>query len=400
MDWEDKYSERARLMKASAIRELLKLTQQPDIISFAGGLPSPEAFPVEIIKKITVEVLTYEGEKALQYGTTEGDPALRKFIAKRMANFGIKAEPDNVLITSGSQQGLDLVGKVLLDKGDVVIIEAPSYLGGLQAFRAYMPRFEAVPMDEEGMRVDLLEEKLNHMKPSPKFIYTVPTFQNPAGVTMSYERRKRLVEISNKHNVPLLEDDPYGELRYSGENVPAIKAFDTEENVIYMGTFSKIFSPGMRLGWLVADKDFIRKCVIAKQGTDLCTNTFVQKIACEYCSKYLDEHIKRIRALYASKRLVMLEALAQYMPEGIMWTKPEGGMFLWLTLPEGLSAIELLPKAVEKKVAYVDGTSFFDGGGERNMRINFSYASPEMIREGIKRLAEVIKEALTQKAIL
>jgi 2-aminoadipate transaminase len=397
MNWEEKYAKRARGMRASAIRELLKLTQQPDIISFGGGLPSPDAFPVEIIKKVTLEVLTREPEKALQYGTTEGDPNLRRFIAERMAKFGIKTGPDNVLITSGSQQGLDLIGKILFDEGDIVIIEAPSYIGGLQAFRAYMPKFLSIPMDDNGMIMDSLEEKLKTLDSSPKLIYTVPTFQNPAGVTMSVERRKKLVEISNRYQVPVLEDDPYGELRYSGETLPAIKSFDTEENVIYMGTFSKIFAPGMRLAWIIGDTDFIRKCVIAKQGTDLCTNPFTQKLAYEYCSKYLDEHIKRIKDLYAAKRITMLEAFDQYMPPGVKWTRPEGGMFLWVTLPEGLNATELLPRAVERKVAYVGGEGFYDGGGERNMRINFSYSSHEQIREGVRILAEIIKEAMAKR---
>lgn len=394
MEWEKFYSKAARVMKPSAIREILKITQQPDIISFAGGLPGPEVFPVEIVKKITNNVLEQEGSTALQYSTSEGYFKLRECLALRMKMFGIKTTPENILITSGSQQALDILGKVFINEGDTIVVEAPSYLGALQAFKPYLPNYVSIEMDEDGMRTDLLREKIEAMDVAPKFIYTVPTFHNPAGVTMSLERRKEILRIAEEFGIPIIEDNPYGELRYYGKDIPPIKAFDKKDIVIYLSTFSKIFAPGFRLAWIVADKNLIRKCVITKQATDLCTSAFVQKIAYHYCKNYLEQHVEKIKNAYRKKRDVMLEAMEKYFPKEVKWTKPEGGMFVWVTLPEGMSAKEILPKAVEKKVAYVEGSSFFVNGGENHMRINFSHESPEEIVKGIKRLGEVIKEEL------
>ncbi len=399
--WENEFSEIAKALKASEIRELLKLTQQPDIISFAGGLPNPKSFPVNIIGEIVNDLLENEGAKMLQYGSTEGVNSFRDALAERAVNvYGFKnVSRENVLILSGSQQGLYLLAKIFINPGDVVIIEAPTYIGILTAFQSYKPSYVEIEMDDYGMDTTLLEEKLKKLKAEgvkPKMIYTIPTFQNPAGVTMSLERRKHLMEIASEYDLLVVEDDPYGELRFSGEALPHLKALDTEDRVVYLGTFSKIMAPGFRLAYMIAPEEIIRKCVLAKQGIDLCTNTFGQYIAREFVRKgYLDKHIPTIIELYKEKRDIMLDALDEHFPENVRWTKPDGGMFLWVTLPDKVDAEKMFPKAIEKKVAYVIGSAFYPKRDHKNtMRLNFTYPTNEQIKEGVKRLANVIRAEL------
>ena len=407
--WADRYALRTERMGSSVIRELLKLVQQPDIISFAGGLPAPELFPVAEIQAACQRVLEEHGPQALQYSTTEGYPPLRRFIVEKMAEYGIAAEEENVLITHGSQQGLDLIGKVFVDRGDVILLEAPSYLGAIQAWRPYEPRFVTVPIDEDGMQVNLVEELL--IRKRPKFIYALPNFQNPAGTTLPLERRQRLVELANHYGVPIIEDDPYGELRYSGEHIPPILVLDARRlaaqgendgnryhkgDVIYLSTFSKTLAPGFRLGWVVAPVEVIRRLVLAKQGTDLHTNTFGQMVAYEVIrSGFLKRHVRRLRQVYRERRDTMLAAMEVYFPEGVTWTVPDGGLFLWVILPEGMDAQELLADAIEEKVAFVPGSAFYaTGGGANTLRLTFANAPPDKIEIGIERLGRAIRRRM------
>ena len=400
LEFERYFSEKARRMKASEIRELLKLVETSDIISLAGGLPAPETFPVEQIKEITKEVLEKHADKALQYGTTKGFTPLRLALARWMEKrYGIPTSKVEIMMVAGSQQALDLAGRVFINPGDLVVVEGPTYLAALQAFKYYDPEFISIPMDHDGMRVDLLEEKLRELKAQGKkvkFVYTVSTFQNPMGVTMSVDRRKRLVELADEYDFLIIEDSPYTELRYSGEPVPPVKHFDDTGRVIYLGTFSKILAPGFRLGWIAAQPQFIRKMEIAKQSIDLCANTLAQVIAWKYVENgYLDEHIPEIVEFYKPRRDAMLKALEDFMPEGVEWTRPDGGMFIWLTLPEGIDTKMMLEKAVSKGVAYVPGEAFFAHRDVKNtMRLNFTYVPEETIREGVMRLAEVIEEEI------
>jgi len=391
MEWKKYYSERAKGLKASEIRELLKMTQKPEIISFGGGLPSPDSYAVDQVKECIDYVMETKAKKALQYGTTQGYSRLREFLADYMTKKGYNAKPDDILVTAGSQQGLDLVSKVFLDKNDIVITESPSYLGGLGAFRAYLAKIETIFLQDDGMDLDILEERLKTGK-KPKFIYVVSTFQNPAGICMSTEKRKRIVEISLKYDVPILEDNPYSELVFSGEPPKPILAY-SKGNVLYLGTFSKIFSPGIRVAWVCGPTEIVRKLTIAKQSTDLCSNVISQRMVYEYCHRgYLEENLKKIRKMYKRKRDIMLKAMEDYFPEGVKWTKPGGGLFLWVTLPEYIDTKEMFEDAIKNNVAYVVGTAF---AGEKNtMRLNFSYPSDEDIVEGIKRLAKVIKSRI------
>ncbi len=401
--WEHRFAQRTQRMSSSAIREILKMTQIPGLISFAGGLPAPEVFPVEEIRKANDIVLSEVGATALQYHPTEGFAPLREMIVRHSARLGLNIGIENVLITTGSQQALDLLGKVFINRGDRVLVESPTYLGALQAWNAYGPEYVAVPFDDDGMQVNVLEEAL---RMGPKFIYVLPNFQNPTGITLSLERRKALIELADRYGVPLVEDDPYGQLRYEGEHIPPVVVLDGQYrnhvgetyhgNVIYMSTFSKTLAPGLRLAWVTAPAEVIRKLVQAKQGADLHTSTLNQMVAYEAAKGgFLDKHINKIRRVYGERRDVMLAALEEYFPSGVKWTHPEGGMFLWVTLPEGLDAADVLPKAVEKMVAFVPGGPFHaNGGGENTMRLNFSNAQPEMIQEGIARLGQVLKEAM------
>ena len=391
------YSKNALNMKRSEIRELLKFTRQPGIISFAGGLPAPDTFPVQEIEEISGRILREKGAMALQYGTTEGEAPLREELAKWMSQEKSDIKPENIFITSGSQQGLDIVAKVFLDPGDTVIVEIPSYVGGMQAFAAYRAKMVGVPQDDQGMRMDKLEKILARMaqkNKKPKFIYVVPDFQNPSGITMTLERRKKLLELVYQYQVPIVEDSPYRDLRFTGDPVPPIYGLDTQNQVIVLGTFSKIFCPGLRLAWIQAPVEWMDRMVVAKQSMDLCSPSYNQLITAEFMKQgLLQPQIEKIRSLYGQKRQVMLKALKKHMPKGVKWTKPEGGLFLWIKLPKNMSANELFPKAIEEKVAYVVGSAFHcDGKGQNTMRINFSYPSEAQIEEGILRLATMIKK--------
>jgi 2-aminoadipate transaminase len=388
-------------MQSSVVRELLKLTEKPDIISFAGGLPAAEVFPIEEFREAAERVLTKSGPQALQYSTTEGCLPLREMIARNSVRNGIPVETDNILITSGSQQALDLIGKVFINPGDLIAVERPTYLGALQVWNAYQAQFLGVPVDDEGMQIEGLETVL---RSGPKFLYALPNFQNPTGVTMSLRRRQTLVEMADRFGIPIVEDDPYGHLRYEGESLPNLIELDAlarkgnpfRGNVIYLSTFSKILAPGLRLAWMVAPEEVIRKLVQAKQGTDLHTGTFVQWVAFQLgCNGFLDRHMEHIRAVYGARRDAILQALARSMPPGVRWTKPQGGLFIWASVPEPLQTAEILKEAIEERVAFVPGESFFDdGSGQNTMRLNFSNASPDKIEEGISRLGKVIRRAL------
>ncbi len=390
-------AERTASMKASEIRELLKYASVPGVISFAGGLPNPKSFPVEGLKKITDKVLSEKGSVALQYGTTEGVPELRRAIAKRMREQkGFKADEKNTIIMSGSQQALDILGKLYMEPGKVAIVEGPTYLAALGAFRPYGGEIVGVRMDENGLDTNLLEETMKKLKAEGKvvpFIYTIPTFQNPSGVTMSEERRKHLLEIAGDYDVMVIEDDPYGELRYAGKELPNLKALDQDGRVVYFGTVSKILAPGLRTGWVIGSEEIVGKFVIAKQAADLCTNTLSQHIIAEaFSGGVLDRHIPEIRKLYSAKRNLMLDALEDSMPEGVTWTKPEGGMFLWVWVPEKINTKEMFTTALEKKVAYVIGEAFYPDRSVKNaMRLNFTFSSDEEIKDGVKRLADTIR---------
>jgi 2-aminoadipate transaminase len=390
-----KYADRIKKMKANEIRELLKITQHPEIISFGGGMPSPDSFPVKIIDKIAHNILKKHGPQALQYGPTEGLTDLRREIIKKVRKIGIKCYEDEIIITSGSQQVLDLMAEIYLNPNDYVVIESPTYLGALVAFNAFQPRYISVSMDEKGMKINELEKKLKGISKSKiDFIYTVPTFQNPSGVTMSLERRKHLLEIAEKHDLVILEDDAYSDLRYSGEDVPPIKSMDKERRVIYTHTFSKSLAPGFRLGYVIGERERIRKLTIAKQGADLCTNTFVQYIAHEYLkSGLIDKQIVKIKKMYKKKRDIMLNSLRKHFPRGCKWTCPEGGMFIWVTVPPKIDTRDLFVDAIHEKVAFVHGAAFrVDGKGHNTMRLNFSNTDDKKIEVGIKRLGNLIKK--------
>jgi 2-aminoadipate transaminase len=388
-------------MQSSIVRELLKLTEKPDLISFAGGLPASEVFPMQQFKAAAFKVLTESGSKSLQYSTTEGYGKLRDMIARHTARYGINVRRENILLTSGSQQALDLIGKVFLNPGDRVAVERPTYLGALQAWNAYQAEYVGIRMDDDGMLVEDLEEAL---RSGPKFLYALPNFQNPSGVTLSLERRKQVVRLADQWGVPIVEDDPYGQLRFKGEHLPSLAVLDGQErdrgdyagNVIYLSTFSKTLAPGIRLGWIVAPVEVISKLVQAKQGADLHTGTFVQMVAYEVArGGFFDKHVRHIRSVYRVRRDAILAALKRYMPPGVKWTNPEGGLFIWVRLPEGIDTWELLQEAVEDNVAFVPGTAFYDDGSGKNaMRLNFSTPAPEQIEEGIRRLAKVLTRVL------
>jgi len=406
--WENRYAHRTQRMGSSVIRELLKFTERPDVISFAGGLPAPDVFPVEEFAEACQRVMKNQGAQALQYGTTEGYLPLREMIVRHTASFGLEVTPENILITSGSQQALDLLGRILINRGDRILVESPTYLGALQAWNAYGAEYVAVPFDENGMITDALE---NALRTGPKFIYVLPNFQNPTGVTLSLERRYKLIELADRFGVPIIEDDPYGQLRYEGEHLPSVTVLDGRYrdncntvyrgNVIYLSTFSKTLAPGIRLAWVVAPPEVIRKLIMAKQAADLNTAVFNQMVAYEVSrGGFLNRHILLIRKVYKERRDVMLASLDAYFPPGVDWTHPEGGLFLWATLPEDIDAAEALKIAVERKVAFVPGESFHpNGGGKNTLRLNFSFASEENIQKGIYRMAEVFKEmiAVNQK---
>jgi 2-aminoadipate transaminase len=408
--WIHRYAQRTQRMTSSLIRELLKLIAKPDIISFAGGLPAPELFPIEEIKEAVETVLTSKGTQALQYSTTEGYPPLREMLVRHMKRYGIVVDTDNVLITSGSQQALDLIGKILINPGDKILTETPSYLGAIQAFTMYGADYITVPIDDDGVIPESLEVGL---RAGPKFMYLLPNFQNPTGVTISAERRRELVLLADQYGIPIIEDDPYGQLRYEGDHIKPLVGIDAEclecqhngkysGNVIYMSTFSKTLAPGLRLGWIVAPKEVANRIVQAKQGTDLHTSTFDQMVAYEVGrGGFIDRHVQRIRDVYGNRRKIMLDALARAFPDpaaGVRWTRPQGGLFLWIELPDWMDTAELLKTAVKEKVAFVPGSPFFpNGGGHNTMRLNFSYGTEAMIEEGIARLGRVVHNQIARR---
>ncbi len=402
VNWQQLTAERAHRMRASDIREILKVTAQPDMISLAGGLPAPELFPIDEYRRAFEWVLETNGAAALQYGPTEGYLPLRQFLADRLGRVGIRCTADEILITNGSQQALDLIGKIFLDPGDRVALENPSYLGAIQAFNQYQPEYAVVPMDEHGMRVDALEQILaeDAARRGPhriKLVYAVPNFQNPTGRTLSLERRRTLVQVASRFGVAVVEDDPYGELRYEGEHLPSLKSFDAEGNVIYLGTFSKILAPGFRLGWVVACAEALEQIVHAKQPADLHTGTAPQ-MATYYVVKdgFVEGHVERLKRFYKERRDVMLRAIEENFPEQARYTRPAGGLFVWAELPSHINTRDLLLEAVQEKVAFVPGQGFHaDGSGANTMRLNFSNVPPKVLQEGIRRLGRAIQRRLS-----
>lgn len=398
--WAQRFAQRTQRMKSSAVRELLKLTELPDVISFAGGLPAPEVFPVERFAEAYASVMSQLGGRALQYSTTEGYTPLRQFIAHQASRYHIRVEPENILITNGSQQALDLIGKVFINPGDHILVERPTYLGALQAWDAYQAEYITADTDEDGYVIESVERQ---MRCGPKFIYALPNFQNPSGITLALARRHALIEVADHYGVPILEDDPYGQLRYEDDHLPSLVTLDSQSrttdgekysgNVIYLSTFSKTLAPGVRLGWIVAPAEVIQRLVQAKQGADLHSGTLNQMLAYEVASGgFLDDHVRHIRAVYRERRDTMLAALQTHFPDDVSWTRPKGGLFLWLTFPASMDAAEILKAALAEKVAFVPGTSFHaDGGGANTARLNFSNATPEMIEEGVRRLARCLK---------
>ncbi|NIP44680.1 MAG: PLP-dependent aminotransferase family protein [candidate division Zixibacteria bacterium] len=388
------FSDRASAIKANAIREILKISSRPGIINFAGGLPAAELFPETHLKAASEVVFRKHGPKALQYSLTQGIYELREILAERSSTSEMKFNSDTIQITTGSQQALDLIGRAFLNPGDYVLTEAPTYLGALSAFNFYQARYCTVPMDEHGMIVEMAEEKIKECK--PKLIYVVPNFQNPSGITMSAKRREALVEIAARYQIPIIDDNPYGELRYSGDSAPSLKSLGGNA-VVSLGTFSKIISPGIRVGWVAACREVTAMLEKVKQSTDLHSTTFCQYLVYEYImAGHLDSHIELIKEAYSKRRDVMINTMANEFPQEVKFTRPEGGLFLWITLPEGISATEVFDKAVDAGVACVPGLPFYPhGDNDQSFRVNFCHASEDNIVEGIRRLASVLHKELS-----
>ncbi|MEM0151058.1 MAG: PLP-dependent aminotransferase family protein [Thermoplasmata archaeon] len=398
MDLDKKFAEITKNLKGSAVRDLLKYADRPEVISFGGGMPNPLSFPINEIGDIINYILSNYGEKALQYSSTDGVEEFRNEVSKRInSRYGFNSTKGDIISLNGSQTGLYMVSKIFLNRGDYVISEAPTYVGAITAFNAQAPFWIPVDLENDGMNMQMLENGIKKVISEgkiPKFIYVIPTFQNPAGITWSIDKRKELLEISSKYDLIIFEDDPYGELRFNGEHIKPIKSFDSEGRVIYMGTFSKVLSPGIRLGFIYANQEINKKLNLLKQGVDLCTNTFSQYLAAEYLKRgIIDKQIPKIVNLYKKKRDIMIEALETYMPEGTDFTRPDGGMFLWVTLKGNIDTEKLLKKALEFNVTYVIGSAFYpDGRGKNSMRLNYTFSKDEDIVEGIKRLSKAIKE--------
>ena len=388
-----KFASRMVEFESSDLAEIMKVIADPEIISFAGGLPAPELFPVEGMKEACVKALDTAGMKALQYYKTEGLPSLREKIASRMnRKFGTSVTLDNILIVTGSQQALDLAGKLFLDEGDVVLCESPTYLGALDAFKAYRPKFVEVETDDEGMVPEDLEKKIQGEK--VKLIYVIPDFQNPTGKTWTIERRKAFMEVVNRYSVPVIEDNPYGELRFTGEVPPSLKSMDTNDSILLFGTFSKILSPGMRIAWIAGNEDLLLKFIYLKQASDLHTSTISQYHIDAFMEMNdIDVHVEKLIQVYGERAKVMVQAMEEYFPAGVKFLRPEGGLFTWVEMPEGVNGRALFARAIENKVAFVPGGAFYPNGGHENtLRLNFSNMSPEKIREGIKILGDVMAE--------
>ncbi|NLM52891.1 MAG: PLP-dependent aminotransferase family protein [Firmicutes bacterium] len=399
MNFDRFYAERAACMKTSEIREFFKLAEEPDVMSFAGGFPSADYFPVAKINEVLQELLVNEGKTALQYGPTEGSWELREYLAQKMTREGMPCSAENILITNGSQQGMDLISKIFLNPGDVVIVEEPGYVGGLGAVYNYEARRIPIPLDNEGMRVDILATQLRKLQMegcTPKFAYLVPNFQNPTGITMSLERRQEIFRLAQEYDFLILEDNPYGDIRFEGEPLPSIKSMDTEGRVVYLGSFSKVFLPGIRVGWIMAHEALIHKIACAKGSTDLCSNSLGQRLAYHFAvNGYIEKHLQNLLSKYKAKRDLMLSCMEKYFPEGVTWTYPQGGFFIWVTFPSGMSARKLLLKAIERKVAFVDGAGFYvNDNGKNTARFAYSEADPQKIKDGIAILGELLHEEL------
>jgi 2-aminoadipate transaminase len=397
IEWESRLATRTQRMQSSVIRELLKFTVRPEIISFAGGLPAPEFFPVREFQEACRYVLEVSGPAALQYSPTEGYGPLKEYLGEAMSKYGIQVETDNILMVHGSQQGLDLIGKLFVDTDACVLTSRPTYLGGLQAWNAYEAQYCTVPMDEDGMIVEEIPAMLRSGE-KPRFVYVLPNFHNPAGTTLSLERREQLAEIAREYDLIIVEDDPYGELRFEGDDITPLWRL-APERTLYLSTFSKTLAPGIRLAWIVAPKAIIGRLVQAKQGADLHTGTFLQMVANDICQRgILRQHVRRLRAAYRARRDAMVEAMEEHFPAGAAWTVPQGGLFLWVRTPEPILTREFLLKAVQSNVAFVPGFAFYPGevGGEHSMRLNFSYSCEDVIHEGIARLGRSMKEELVR----
>lgn len=394
-----RFAKRMEALNGSEIRELLKLIEKPEVISFAGGLPAPELFPIEEMKEISRIVLEESGTQALQYSTTEGFQPLREQIARRMNSKNkTNVTKDDILITNGSQQGLDFAGRVFLNEGDVVLCESPSYLGAINAFKSYGSKFIEVPTDKDGMIMEELE-KILEVTENVKMIYVIPDFQNPTGITWTLERRKKFIEIISKYEIPVLEDNPYGELRFKGESLPSLKSMDKKGLVIFLGTFSKILCPGYRLGWTCASQNILKKFIFVKQVADLQASSISQIEVSKFIDLYnLDNHVKKINEVYARRRDLMLETMKEEFPEGVEYTYPEGGLFIWVELPKHLDSRIIMKDCLANNVAYVPGWSFFPNGGTENcFRLNYSNMSDDRIVEGIKRIGLVLRKYMAVK---
>lgn len=408
MDLTNLWSARANAMKASEIRELLKLTEKPDVISFAGGLPNPRSFPVAEVQEATKRVFRDHAARAMQYSTTEGVADLREAVADYLGSQGMDVHPDSVLITNGSQQGLDLLGRTLINEGDTIVTSNPTYLGALQAFNFYGAKYAGIDSDDHGIIPDSMDEVLRGLRARgvrPKFLYAVPTFQNPSGTCIPEGRRRAILDLAHEHDLLIVEDDPYGRLRFDGTPVPTLHSLDKDgDRVLYLGTFSKILVPGFRLAWTTGPRDLVRKMVVSKQSIDLCTNAFTQFIAADMLQNgVIESHLPKIISLYKGKRDVMLGAMDEFFPrDGVRWTRNEGGMFTWAEMPEGVNTVEMLQETVKQNVAYVPGKPFFPDPdqGYNTMRLNFTHADDEKIRIGIERLAGVMEETLDKNKAL
>ncbi len=400
---EERLARRALGMKGSEIRRLFKMSMKPGVISFAGGLPDPQSFPSEEAAEILPSLLRQNGKILLQYGSARGDTTLIQVIQNRMRQKDIETEPEEILITAGAQQVMDLCAKILVNPEDTILLESPSFIGALGVFRNYQARLVGVSMDESGIRLESLVDVLKTLREEenlPKFLYTIPNFHNPTGALMSQGKRRRLLEIADEFDLLILEDDAYGDLWFDGDGqeVLPIKSLDKQQRVIYTGSFSKIISPGIRLGWAAGPRELIEKFELARQVADVCPSPLIQALVVRLAEDgYLDHHIPQLREIYRLRRDAMLAALAKYMPEGVFWTTPRGGFYIWVTLPEQLDASELFPKAVEKNVAYVIGQPFYPDESIKNtLRLSFSHEPEEMIEEGIRRLGEAMREALVK----
>ena len=390
-----KLARRMGSMQASDIREIGKLTADPSVISFAGGMPDPDFFPLTELGEIAGRIIEKDGKAALQYSSTQGYLPLREKIADRMRNMDMMASAEDLMIISGAQQGIDLCGRVFLDEGDGVVCESPSYSGALNAFSAYMPEFIEISTTDQGMNMDELELSLTSHG-NIKLIYVIPDFQNPTGRTWSLKKRKQLIELSNRFEVPIIEDDPYSSFRFTGKRIPSLKSLDTENRVIYLGTFSKALCPGLRIGWVAAGRDVLNKIEIVKQVADIHSNSLAQREIDQYLQSFnIDEQISRVTAVYGRRKALMTAAMEQYFPKRCRWTDPEGGIFIWVELPEQINARQVLYKAVEAKVAFIPGGGFFPNSQKENtMRLSFATMTDDKITEGIKRLGNILKKEI------